>query len=457
MKALVCRHCGSPNLIQDGSFLKCKHCETTYQIERENKVLEKMRDLIDEAKREKAAELRPMLYEQLQIYPPDSKTIVDICMQIKDCIPDDFVANFYYAANVGYEAGLIKFVNEIDVVANYPFVETCVKYVIRSLTSNLILPVGNLIERASQSGVIDVKKYNELQTLFETEAEKVENDVYNPRVPRDCFVMYSGKDMDEVMRLVSFLESQDVTCFVALRNIQHGRGSREEYISLLKSAIDHCECILFVSSNNSRHTRCEAVSVEMDYIMQREKDSAPPEYRNLPYHKLPSKYKKHRVEYLIELPNGANIMGERIVKQFFYGLEYVKADPQDALIRIKEPATPTPPPPTSGGDGEKEFKNKNYDDAFGAFEEQAMTGDVKAMCNLGYCYEVGLGIDRDCEEAVKWYKKAANGGNARAQYNLGICYDAGIGVDRDPDKAYDLISSAARDGDPLAKEWMKSN
>ncbi len=460
MNALVCRNCGASSFVQEGNLLKCKYCAVTYQAERENKVVEKIRDLLDDYKQEMVANLRQRLYEQIHTDPPDSKNIVDICRQIRNYLPEDYVASFYEAANAGLEQKLIKFINEIDVATNYPFIELSIRYVIRSLTTNLILPVGNLIERAAQEKVIDVKKYNELQTLFETEAEKVENDVYNPKVPRDFFVMYSSKDMDEVMKLVAFLEGQDTTCFVALRNIQHGRGSREEYISMLKSAIDHCECILFVSSTNSRRTKCEALSVEMDYIMQKEKNGAPAEYRNLPYHKIPSKYKKRRIEYLIERPDGSNLMGEQIVKQFFYGLEYVKGDPLQVLQRYHNPDTGvvvSETTSTGSSEGREAYDSKDYETAFDIFEEQARAGDAQAQCNLGYCYEIGRGIDRDCEEAVKWYKKSADGGNARAQYNLGVCYEAGIGVERDPDEAYEYISKAAKNGDLKAQEWLKSH
>ena len=42
---------------------------------------------------------------------------------------------------------------------------------------------------------------------------------------------------------------------------------------------------------------------------------------------------------------------------------------------------------------------------------------AKAQANLGYCYETGFGVDRDTQEAAKWYRTAAVQGNRFAQMN----------------------------------------
>ena len=470
MNAMTCRHCGASAFSQEGNILKCKYCYTTYHAERESKMLDRIREiLIDEIKEERVANLRQQLYEKIHQDPPDSAAIVDVCREIRGFIAEDIVARFYEAANAGNSKAFAEFLNVIDVKENYAFIESFIKYSVGKLDSQLILSVGNLIERASQAKVIEVSKYNELQTFFESEAKKVESDVYNPKVTRDFFVMYSSKDMDEVMKLVSFLESQETTCFVALRNIQHGCGSREQYISLIETAIEYCNCIVFVSSTNSRRNKCEALSVEMDYIRRCDKQNAPHEFRNEYYHKIPYKYKKRRIEYLIEMYDGSNVEGERMTKEFFFGLEYVKGDPGEVLHRYFNPGSTSTAASSSSASAQKPKKNakldeairafesKSYEDAVDLFEEAALDGDSRAQCNLGYCYEMGYGIDRDVKKAVKWYQRAAEQDNARAQYNLGVCYQAGLGVERDPDRAEEYFNQAAKNGDPKAKEWLKSN
>ena len=42
---------------------------------------------------------------------------------------------------------------------------------------------------------------------------------------------------------------------------------------------------------------------------------------------------------------------------------------------------------------------------------------AKAQANLGYCYETGFGVERDAQEAAKWYQAAAVQGNRFAQMN----------------------------------------
>jgi TPR repeat protein len=43
-------------------------------------------------------------------------------------------------------------------------------------------------------------------------------------------------------------------------------------------------------------------------------------------------------------------------------------------------------------------------------------------------YRLGQGVEKDQEEAVRWYRKAAKLGNPAAMFNLGTCYYNGDGV-----------------------------
>ena len=84
----------------------------------------------------------------------------------------------------------------------------------------------------------------------------------------------------------------------------------------------------------------------------------------------------------------------------------------------------------------------------------ANNGDVYAMDTLGAAYEFGedkevigvLGIEKDFEEAVKWYRKAAEQGFDIAQDSLGNCYYLGHGVDEDYVKAVKWYRKAAEQG-----------
>mgnify|MGYP000600443555 CR=1 FL=1 len=52
------------------------------------------------------------------------------------------------------------------------------------------------------------------------------------------------------------------------------------------------------------------------------------------------------------------------------------------------------------------------------------------MTNLGYCYEVGIGVEENPQKAVEIYRRAADLDYDVAQCNLGYCYEAGIGVEK---------------------------
>ncbi len=89
---------------------------------------------------------------------------------------------------------------------------------------------------------------------------------------------------------------------------------------------------------------------------------------------------------------------------------------------------------------------KNLREAVKWYRKAAEQGDALAQCNLGACYDLGYGVEKNLSEAVKWYRKAAEQGNAPAQYNLGICYDFGKGVEKNPTEAVKWYRKAAEQG-----------
>jgi TPR repeat protein len=90
---------------------------------------------------------------------------------------------------------------------------------------------------------------------------------------------------------------------------------------------------------------------------------------------------------------------------------------------------------------------KDPQDAVKWYRKAAEAGNSAGQNNLGYCYEHGLGVAKDPEEAVLWYRKAAEAGNAAGQYNLGHCYHHGIGVAKDPEEAVLWYRKTAEAGD----------
>jgi TPR repeat protein len=60
--------------------------------------------------------------------------------------------------------------------------------------------------------------------------------------------------------------------------------------------------------------------------------------------------------------------------------------------------------------------------AFGALLRAARRGDSSVYVNLGYAYDVGLGVRRCTRKAVRWYRRAVARGEAHAANNIGTVY-----------------------------------
>lgn len=60
------------------------------------------------------------------------------------------------------------------------------------------------------------------------------------------------------------------------------------------------------------------------------------------------------------------------------------------------------------------YMTDQYEEAVPWLLKAGERDDVDAQRLLGYCYEVGLGVDKDKNEAIKWYKRAAAQGDEQA-------------------------------------------
>ena len=79
------------------------------------------------------------------------------------------------------------------------------------------------------------------------------------------------------------------------------------------------------------------------------------------------------------------------------------------------------------------------EESFKRILQAAQDGSRDAQFDLGVCYELGRGVERDAAEAVKWYREVLEQGHAAAQFFLGRCYKNGAGVERDAAEAAELF------------------
>lgn len=80
----------------------------------------------------------------------------------------------------------------------------------------------------------------------------------------------------------------------------------------------------------------------------------------------------------------------------------------------------------------------------------AEQGDAEAQFQLGLCYAKGIGVEKNLEEMMKWYRKSAEQGYAKAQGVLGLCYEHGSGIEKDEREAIRWFRKAAEQGDAFA-------
>ena len=77
------------------------------------------------------------------------------------------------------------------------------------------------------------------------------------------------------------------------------------------------------------------------------------------------------------------------------------------------------------GNGDSKHKIDTSETAtnLAALMPLADQGNKNAQFNLGKAYHIGLGVPKDYQKAVLWYRKAADQGEANAQTNLAFLYD----------------------------------
>ena len=61
-------------------------------------------------------------------------------------------------------------------------------------------------------------------------------------------------------------------------------------------------------------------------------------------------------------------------------------------------------------------------------QKAAENGNKVAQYNLGHCYKIRKGIEKNEAKAFEWYKKSAEQEYSAAQYQLGFLYKNGIGI-----------------------------
>ncbi|MEM8623612.1 MAG: tetratricopeptide repeat protein [Pseudomonadota bacterium] len=76
--------------------------------------------------------------------------------------------------------------------------------------------------------------------------------------------------------------------------------------------------------------------------------------------------------------------------------------------------------------------------------KSALSGNARAMSDLGTRYQEGNGVEADMAAALGWFLAGAERGSLPAMTNLGLCYANGFGVPQNFDRAGSWYSKASK-------------
>lgn len=309
MKANLCPRCGE-SLIKEKGLWVCHCCGATYSEEDTKSAKEAMKEVLEEAKIELLANRRRVLWQASHDAHVSDKKLKRAASDVRAIYAEDLLSRFYLAAIDEDPSELNRFLLEEPLDAFDA--REVVRFCLLSLDSRNVLALNSFV-----SEMFEGKEADKYLKAIADEAEKIDSGVYLTSLPRDVFLAYSSKDMDEVIRIADYLESQSISCFVASRNLRHGKGAVENYQKAIYDALKHCRSLVFVSSEASRDLHCQAMEKELPFSVD-----------NLP--------KQTRIQYVIEKPGRkTGDAAKTLLKNAFRDQEWC-TDLEDLSERIRK-------------------------------------------------------------------------------------------------------------------------
>ena len=98
---------------------------------------------------------------------------------------------------------------------------------------------------------------------------------------------------------------------------------------------------------------------------------------------------------------------------------------------------------------------QNPEKAFQWMQKAAETGDAQALCELGYYYVKGVGVQADTKQGLEYFERSAQK-KGSGLFALGECYRDGVGVTQDLQKALEYFQQSSAAGDARALKEVKA-
>lgn len=96
-----------------------------------------------------------------------------------------------------------------------------------------------------------------------------------------------------------------------------------------------------------------------------------------------------------------------------------------------------------------------WQEMIGLYSSLAQAGRADAQFRIGYFYDLGELLEKDQEQAARWYFAAAEQGHADAAANLARCFAMGEGLERSDVMAFKWYTIAAELGNANAARYRE--
>ena len=306
MEAHVCLNCGAP-LNKEGQIYQCPYCRATYEDDAEERASVTLKSLLDERKVEQYSRAKRVLYTAVHAQYPSSEEVLSAARAVLAIEDQDVLANVYVFSHDEDPYRLNPYLTSLHVTK--PEADEILRWLVPSLHVRTGPAIKAFIERHYADA-----EFTRRITEVEDAIEKLDEGVYEATLMRDVFVAYSSADLEKAIHVVNLIEENGLSCFLASRNLRHGKGAAENYLIRLKEAMNSCAVFLFLSSPNSLSATCDAIRVELPYLVQNCPD-------------------KPRIQYIIKDTPHVPFIVSRTLKTAFPEQEWCR-DEEDLLTRI---------------------------------------------------------------------------------------------------------------------------
>jgi len=236
LQTAKCTTCGaSLKLSQDKAISECSYCKSQIIV---SNALDFAKIKLDRS--EDIKKYRENLSKFVKNNSLDE--ILRVTGLIKDIIPDDNLASYYFAY-VKQLMGSPKFI--------YQFYES--KHLLTEDETeeivNHIIEHSDLRDKTRVTSFLEEHASNKLFDYLEAyDARVIEEDNYSD-IPRDIFICFSSENKPIAQKVYETLEADGYSTWISLKNLRP--NNKENYWDDIKKAINSCSIVLVISSSQA--------------------------------------------------------------------------------------------------------------------------------------------------------------------------------------------------------------